>query len=91
MCVATTADGVWLRTPFYARWIPWGAIERFVATPWGFYDEVRVEVHGGRTYRAPLVQGRTMRWERGGTKDVLSALNADLVAAREGQTVAAKL
>lgn len=88
MRLAITAEGVWLRTILYARWIPWTEIERFIATPWGFYSQIRLEVDGGRTYRAPLIQGRTMRWEYGRTKDVLAALNTDLAAARERRTIA---
>ena len=83
MHLAITAEGIWLCAFLYARWIPWTDIERFIARPWGFYSEIRVEIDGGRTYRSPLVQGRTMSWEHGRTRDVLAALNTDLAAARK--------
>ncbi len=89
MCVAITIRGVWLGNGLFARWIPWGDVDRFMAVPWGFHSEIRVQTRGHpKAYRAPLVQGRHMRCDGQSTTDVLTALNAHLAAAREGKLVA---
>lgn len=84
MCVAITLGGIWLGNGFFSRWIPWTDVEGFIAVPWGFYSEIRVQTHGNRKpYRAALTQGRKMNWKEGSTRDVLGALNADMAAARK--------
>jgi hypothetical protein len=87
MGVAVTPSGVWLGMVAFSRWIPWREVSAFEERPFMLYAEVRVRVTDGRSYRTMLVQGRAMRWHGGKTRDVLSALNADLQAARARRLV----
>lgn len=85
MRVAVTPAGLWLDNGLFARWLPWAAVEKFTAVPWGFNAEIRVKTRGrSKPYRAALVQGRKMRWGHGCTVDILGTLTADLAAARDG-------
>ncbi len=85
MCVAVTPKGIWLGYGFSARWLPWEQVNAFIAVPWGFYSEIRVETrYRPKPYRGALAQGRKMFWKDGCTKDVLGALSADLRAGRQG-------
>lgn len=71
-------DGIVVYGPFSTRHVAWDEVAGLDTHRWSISKVVDLKLIDGRTVETNLLQGRTVTWRGGKTRDILSVLQSEL-------------
>jgi hypothetical protein len=75
-------DNIYVYGPFSSGRVAWRDVSGLATHRWSVNQIVDLKLVDGRTLNTNLIQGASVDWQGGKTKDILSVLQAELDAHR---------
>jgi hypothetical protein len=73
-------DDIYVYGPFSSKRVAWKDVSGLATHRWSVNQIVDLKLMDGRTLNTNLIQGASVDWQGGETKDILSVLQAELDA-----------